>query len=62
MSDLQIGLLLGSLTPLICNLLCEPIRNRWRKQCNYDCSKCGVWDCNVHDCKKYKDKLESKVK
>ena len=53
------GFILGQLIPLFGDLLCEPIRNKWRKDCNYDCSKCKVWDCNVYNCKKFADKLNN---
>lgn len=42
------GFILGNLISLIGDLLCEPIRNKWRKDCNYDCSKCKVWDCKLN--------------
>ena len=54
--NLFIAFMLGSLFDLICNLMVEPIRKRWRKECNYDCSICRVWDCHKHLCDKQKNK------
>lgn len=28
------------------------LRQRWAKQCDYDCSQCKVWDCEAHTCRK----------
>lgn len=49
MDKLYIGVLIGLTIDFISNLLVEPIRRKWRKQCNYDCTKCKVWDCGMHD-------------
>ena len=38
------------------DFLVEPVRKRWRRKCNYDCSKCGVWDCDRHLCNEQKEK------
>lgn len=54
--NLFIAFMLGSLFDLICNLMVESIRRRWRKECNYDCSTCRVWDCGVHLCNEQKRK------
>ena len=32
------------------DLVVEPIRRKWRKECKFDCSKCKVWDCS-RNCK-----------
>lgn len=40
----------GMLYQFLLDLSCEPIRNRWRKQANYNCEKCKVWDCPFHIC------------
>lgn len=50
MDRLNIGVLIGLTIDFISNLLVEPIRRKWRKQCNYDCTKCKVWDCSKHCC------------
>lgn len=60
--DLFIAFMLGSLFDLICNLMVEPIRKRWRKGCNYDCSICRVWDCDKHLCDYKRKKEEEKRK
>lgn len=46
------------------NLMVEPIRRRDRRKCNYDCSKCKVWDCDKHLCdeQKKKDIKKGKLK
>ena len=45
-------------------LLCEPIRKRWRKQCNFNCENCRVWDCDKHLCdeQKRKDQKRKEMK
>lgn len=48
--NLFIAFMLGYLFDLICDLMVEPIRKHWRKECNYDCSTCRVWDCVKHSC------------
>lgn len=55
-----LGLLVGYFMPFIENLFVEPIRKKWRKQCNYDCSKCKVWDCDKKVCDFKKLKYLSK--
>lgn len=60
MSDLLIGFIYGSLLSLMCDLLCEPIRNKWRRDCKFDCSKCKVWDCQKNVCDSKKRKYLSK--
>lgn len=30
----------------------ELIRNNWRKEANYKCNNCKVWDCPAHNCRK----------
>ena len=47
---------------LIIDLIVEPIRKKWRKECNYDCSKCKVWDCDKHLCDHKRKKEEEKRK
>ena len=54
------GFVVGYLIPFIENLVVEPIRNKWRKDCKFDCSKCKVWDCSKKDCLRYKEKYLSK--
>lgn len=36
------------------------IRKKWKEECNYDCSKCRVWDCEAHDCIRQKEKEKKK--
>lgn len=38
------------------NFMVEPMRKRIRRKCNYDCSKCRVWDCDRHLCNEQKEK------
>lgn len=33
-----------------------------KKKCGYDCSKCKNWMCDSWDCKRKREKLESKLK
>lgn len=51
-----IGFILGTLFDLLNSLMVEPIRIRYRRNCNYDCSRCKVWDCDVHVCNRQKIK------
>jgi len=53
--------ILGMIFESFCNLLVEPIRNKWRKECNYHCSMCKVWDCPVHMCRKKKTRYFEKT-
>lgn len=48
--------LIGIIYSLLLDLIVEPTRIRWRKQANYDCKNCKVWDCPVHRCIKQKKK------
>lgn len=57
-----LGFILKSAFDLIHYLLSEPIRNKWRRDCNFDCSKCKVFDCTRNDCLLYKEKYERKLK
>lgn len=49
-----IGFIIGFSVDVIGNLLIIPIKKKWQKDCNYDCSKCKVWDCEMHDCMRRK--------
>lgn len=62
MDKLLIGFFIGSAFDCFCNLMVEPLRRRWRRECKYNCSKCKVWDCSRHNCLKQKYKDEKKVK
>lgn len=53
-----IGFLLNEIMHFFGDLLCEPIRKKWRKECNYDCSKCKVWDCYVFNCEKHRKNID----
>lgn len=57
-----LGLILKSGIDLIRYCLCELIRRKWRKECNFDCSNCKVWDCDRHDCLAQKKNHERKLK
>ena len=46
----------GAFFDWLCNIMVEPIRRRDRRKCNYDCSKCKVWDCDRHLCNEQKIK------
>lgn len=39
------------------DLVVEPTRRKWRKECEFDCFKCKVWDCSRKQCLKYKEKV-----
>lgn len=54
------GLIIGYLFGFIFDFICEPIRNKWRKDCNYNCKVCKVWDCQkkVCDYKKERKKYD----
>ena len=39
------------------DLVVEPTCRKWRKECEFDCSKCKVWDCSRKQCLKYKEKV-----
>jgi len=43
-------LFLFSILSLISDLLITKYRKYLAKKCNYDCSKCKVWDCQQHSC------------
>ena len=58
--DFIIGLIIGNLLFIFLDFIsCEPIRNKYRKDCKYDCSNCNVWDCQKKVCD-YKKKLLNK--
>lgn len=57
-----LGLILKSGIDLIRYCFCELIRRKWRRDCNFDCSKCKVSDCTRKDCFLYKEKYERKLK
>lgn len=40
-SAFLLGILLKSGFDLISYYICEPIRRKWRKECNFDCSSCN---------------------
>ena len=44
------GFISCSLYNFLCYLILIPIKKKWRRECNYDCSKCRVWDCERFDC------------
>lgn len=56
MSNFMLGFLLGMFNDLLCYLSTIPIKRKWRRECNYNCSKCRVWDCERHDCIRIKEK------
>lgn len=56
----MIYFMFGVLFKDLLDLVVEPIRNKWRKDCKFDCSKCKVWDCSKKDCLRYKEKYLSK--
>lgn len=49
-----LGFLCGHLYIIILDLSVYPIIRKWRRECNYDCNKCKVFDCDRHDCLKQK--------
>lgn len=56
----MIYFMFGVLFKDLLDLVVEPIRNKWRKDCKFDCSKCKVWDCSNKNCLRYKEKYLSK--
>ena len=58
----MIGFIIGFAFDCFNNLMVEPMRRRWRKECNYDCSRCKVWDCSRHLCIEQKEKENRKRK
>ena len=56
MDKVLIGFVLGIIFDWFNWFSVEPIRKKWRKQCNYDCSKCKVWDCERFLCLAQKEK------
>ena len=49
-----VAFLLVTLMYFIDFILVEPIRIKWRKDCNFDCLKCKCWDCQKKRCDYYK--------
>lgn len=58
-----IGYLLGMFTDLCWYLTNIPSKRKWRRECNYNCSKCRVWYCDKFDCMRQmkKDKKNDKI-
>lgn len=59
-NKILIGFILGAIFDWFNNLSVEPIRKKWRRQCNYDCFKCKVWDCDRFYCLAQKEKENRK--
>ena len=55
-----IGFVFGSLFDLFCDLCVIPLKRKWKRDCNYDCSKCRVWDCERFDCINQIEKIKRK--
>ena len=45
-----LGFLIVIFIFMISEIAVVRLRRKWAKQCNYDCSKCKVWDCQRHIC------------
>ena len=56
MKYIFITYILGSIFYLISSLFVELIRNKWRKEANYNCAICKVWDCPALYCRKKGEK------
>jgi hypothetical protein len=56
----MIYFMFGVLFNYLLVLVVEPIRNKWRRDCKFDCSKCKVWDCDKKVCDYKKQKYFSK--
>lgn len=54
MNNFLIGFIIGFSADIIGSLLTIPIKKKWKKDCNYNCSKCKVWDCEMKDCMRRK--------
>lgn len=50
MDRLVIGFMIGILFIIFNYFIEELFKSKWRKQCNYNCDKCKVWDCQYHLC------------
>ena len=61
MNKLFLSFVLGMLYTCLLDLIVQPIRIKCRKQANYDCSKCKVWDCPRKRCIYLKEKKDGKV-
>lgn len=59
----MIGFLLGMFNDFLCYLIVIPTKRKWRRECNYDCSKCKVFDCERFACMRQmkKDKKNYKI-
>lgn len=56
----MIYFMFGFLFNYLLDLVVEPIRNKWRRDCKFDCSKCKVGDCDKKVCDYKKQKYLSK--
>lgn len=56
----MIYFMFGVLFKDLLDLVLEPIRNKLRRDCKFDCSKCKVWDCYKKECFINKQKYLSK--
>ncbi len=59
-----LGFIWGYIYSIVLDIAVYPIKRKWRRQCDYDCNKCKVWDCDRHDClqQKLKEKNNKKSK
>ena len=59
----MIGFIFGYLYDSLSYLIVIPTKRKWRRECNYDCSKCKVFDCERFDCMRQmkKDKKNNKI-
>lgn len=61
MNKVLIGFILAIIFEWFNNLSVEPIKRKWRRQCNYDCFKCKVWNCDRFYCLAQKEKEIKKM-
>lgn len=58
------GFILGFITCVIMQIIeiisVEPMKKKWRRQCNFNCENCRVWDCDKHLCDEQKRKEHKK--
>ena len=51
-----LGILVSVIYDLFAAFIFDFFRSRWRKECNYDCSTCCVWDCGKHSCDRQRNR------
>lgn len=60
MNNNDIYFLAGMIFSILMDIIVEPIRRKWRKECNFECKNCKVFDCSKFDCDRQKEKFLKK--